>query len=220
MSPRSHLFIRSRTMSLIVVINPKGGAGKSTLSTNIAGYFAAQGHAVRLGDADPQQSSSLWLSLRPASANPITHWPVEPDALTKPPKGPGHVVLDTPAGLSGRALKDVLKMADKVVVPLQASIFDMYATRGFLDTLAQSRHAERLDVGIVGMRVDERTLAADQFNAFVASLDLPLAGTLRDTQNYVHLAVNGLSLFDVAPSRMERDLTQWAPICEWLLPTV
>lgn len=206
-------------MSVIVVVNPKGGAGKSTLATNIAGFLAAQGQPVRLGDADPQQSSSLWLSLRPASANPITAWPVDPAALVKPPKGAGHVVLDTPAGLSGKALKDVLKMADKVVVPLQASIFDMYATRGFLDALAQSRHADRLDVGIVGMRVDERTLAAEQFNAFIASLDLPLAGTLRDTQNYVHLAVSGLSLFDVAPQRMERDLAQWAAICEWLAPT-
>jgi chromosome partitioning protein len=206
-------------MSVIVVVNPKGGAGKSTLATNIAGFLASRGQAVRLGDADPQQSSSLWLSLRPASATPITAWPVDPEALAKPPKGEGHVVLDTPAGLSGKALKEVLKMADKVVVPLQASIFDMYATRGFLDTLAQSRHAERLDVGIVGMRVDERTLAADQFHAFIASLDLPLAGTLRDTQNYVHLAVGGLSLFDVSASRMERDLVQWASICEWLAPT-
>jgi len=203
-------------MSLIVVINPKGGAGKSTLSTNIAGYLAAQGHTVRLGDADPQKSSSLWLSLRPAHARPIAEWKVDPDDLAKPPKEAGHVVLDTPAGLSGRALKDVLKMADKVVVPLQASIFDMYATRDFLDTLAKSRHADRLDVGIVGMRVDERTLAAEQFSNFVSSLDLPLVGTLRDTQNYVHLAVSGLSVFDVHTSRTERDLEQWQPICQWL----
>jgi len=206
-------------MSLIVVINPKGGAGKSTLSTNIAGFLASNGQVVRLGDADPQQSSSLWLSLRPATANPIAAWAVDPDALEKPPKSADHVVLDTPAGLSGKALKEVLKMADKVVVPLQASIFDMYATRSFLDALAKSRHAERLDVGIVGMRVDERTLAADQFHAFVQSLDLPLAGTLRDTQNYVHLAVSGLSVFDVAPTRVERDLAQWAPICEWISRT-
>jgi len=203
-------------MSLIVVINPKGGAGKSTLATNIAGFLASKGHPVRLGDADPQQSSSLWLSLRPTSAHTIAAWPVDPHELAKPPKGAGHVVLDTPAGLSGKALKEVLKMADKVVVPLQASIFDMYATRGFLDALAKSRHAERLDVGIVGMRLDERTIAADQFSTFVDSLDLPLAGTLRDTQNYVHLAVSGLSVFDVAPSRVERDLAQWAPICAWL----
>ena len=203
-------------MSVIVVVNPKGGAGKSTLATNIAGFLAAQGQPVRLGDADPQQSSSLWLSLRPASANPITAWSVDPTALVKPHKGAGHVVLDTPAGLSGKALKDVLKMADKVVVPLQASIFDIYATRSFLDELAASRHAENVQVGVVAMRVDERTLSADQLSAFVQSLNLPKVGTLRDTQNYVHLAANGLTVFDVQTSRMEQDREQWKSIGKWL----
>ena len=203
-------------MTRIVVANPKGGVGKSTLSTHIAGYFASQGHKVLLGDADVQQSSRLWLSLRPHSANPIGHWEVDPSDIGKLPKDVSHVVLDTPAGLAGKQLKEALKWADKVVVPLQASIFDIYATRSFLDELAQSRHADRLDVGIVAMRVDERTLAADQLSAFVGSLDLPTVGTLRDTQNYVQLAANGLTIFDVATARMERDLAQWQPICHWL----
>ncbi|MEI7514950.1 MAG: ParA family protein [Betaproteobacteria bacterium] len=203
-------------MTRIVVANPKGGVGKSTLSTHIAGYFASQGHKVLLGDADVQQSSQLWLTLRPHSASPIGHWEVDPSDISKPPKDASHVVLDTPAGLSGKQLKEALKWADKVIVPLQASIFDIYATRSFLDELAQSRHAQRLDVGIVAMRVDERTLAADQLSAFVGSLDLPTVGTLRDTQNYVQLAANGLTIFEVATARMERDLAQWQPICHWL----
>jgi len=203
-------------MTRIVVANPKGGVGKSTLSTHIAGYFASRGHKVLLGDADVQQSSQLWLSLRPHSANPIGHWDLDPSDIGKPPKEASHVVLDTPAGLAGKQLKEALKWADKVVVPLQASIFDIYATRNFLDELAQSRHADRLDVGIVAMRVDERTLAADQLSAFVGSLELPTVGTLRDTQNYVQLAANGLTIFDVATARMERDLAQWQPICHWL----
>jgi chromosome partitioning protein len=203
-------------MTRIVVANPKGGVGKSTLSTHIAGYFASKGHKVLLGDADVQQSSQLWLSLRPHSANPIGFWDLDPSDICKPPKEASHVVLDTPAGLAGKQLKEALKWADKVVVPLQASIFDIYATRDFLDELAQSRHADRLDVGIVAMRVDERTLAADQLRAFVGSLELPTVGTLRDTQNYVQLAANGLTIFDVATARMERDLAQWQPICHWL----
>jgi chromosome partitioning protein len=141
---------------------------------------------------------------------------VDPSDIGKLPKDVSHVVLDTPAGLAGKQLKEALKWADKVVVPLQASIFDIYATRSFLDELAQSRHADRLDVGIVAMRVDERTLAADQLSAFVGALDLPTVGTLRDTQNYVQLAANGLTIFDVATARMERDLAQWQPICHWL----
>jgi chromosome partitioning protein len=101
-------------------------------------------------------------------------------------------------------------------VPLQPSIFDIYATRAFLDELAESRHADKLEVGIVGMRVDARTIAADKLHEFVDSLGLPVLGYLRDTQNYIHLAARGLTLFDVAPSRVEKDLLQWQGIREWL----
>ena len=125
-------------------------------------------------------------------------------------------MLDTPAGLHGWRFKDVLKMADKVLVPLQPSLFDIYATRAFLDELAQSRHAAQVDIGIVGMRVDSRTIAADKLQEFVNGLGLPVLGHLRDTQNYIHLAARGLTLFDVAPGRVEKDLAQWQGICQWL----
>jgi chromosome partitioning protein len=203
-------------MPVVVVANPKGGVGKSTLSTQIAGYFASQGHAVMLGDADRQQSSRLWLTLRPPAARPIASWEVGDDQIAKPPKGTTHVVLDTPAGLHGKRLKEVLKLADKVVVPLQPSVFDIFATRAFLDELADSAHAAKTQIGIVGMRVDERTRAADQLHTFVDSLGLPVLGFVRDTQNYIQLAARGLTVFDVAPGRVERDLVQWQPICRWL----
>jgi chromosome partitioning protein len=203
-------------MPIVVVANPKGGVGKSTLSTNVAGYFASQGHPVMLGDVDRQQSSALWLKLRPPAARPIQSWAVSHDLIARPPKDTTHVVLDTPAGLHGWRFKDVLKIADKVLVPLQPSIFDIYATRAFLDELAETRRADKLQVGIVGMRVDPRTIAADKLNEFVASLGLPVLGTLRDTQNYIHLAARGLTLFDVAPGRVEKDLQQWQAICRWL----
>ncbi len=203
-------------MPVVVVANPKGGVGKSTLSTQIAGYFAAQGHAVMLGDADRQQSSKLWLDLRPASAKPIRSWEFDADQIAKPPKGTTHVVLDTPAGLHGRRLKEILKLSDMVLVPLQPSIFDIFATRAFLDELAQNAHASKTRIALVGMRVDARTLAADQLDAFVKSLGLPMVGYVRDTQNYIHLAAQGLTVFDVAPARVERDLELWQPICAWL----
>ena len=203
-------------MPVVVVANPKGGVGKSTLSTQIAGYFASQGHAVMLGDADRQQSSRLWLTLRPTAARSISSWDVGDDQIAKPPKGTTHVVLDTPAGLHGKRLKEVLKLADKVVVPLQPSVFDIFATRAFLDELADSAHAAKTQIGIVGMRVDERTRAADQLHTFVDSLGLPVLGFVRDTQNYIQLSARGLTVFDVAPGRVERDLAQWEPICRWL----
>ncbi len=203
-------------MPVVVVANPKGGVGKSTLSTNVAGYLASRGHAVMLGDADRQQSSRLWLGLRPAAARTISTWDISADLIAKPPKGTTHVVLDTPAGLHGWRFNDVMKMADKIIVPLQPSVFDIFATRAFLDELAANKHASKTQVALVGMRVDARTIAADKLHGFIDSLGLPVLSYLRDTQNYVHLAARGLTLFDVAPGRVEKDLEQWQPICQWL----
>jgi chromosome partitioning protein len=202
-------------MPVIVIANPKGGVGKTTLSTNIAGYYASRGHAVMLGDADRQQSSKLWLGLRPPMAKPIQTWDVT-HGVAKPPKGVTHVVLDTPGGLHGGHFKDVMKVADKIIVPLQPSVFDIFATRAFLDELAKSSQASKVQVGIVGMRVDARTISADKLQEFVGSLGLPVLGFLRDTQNYVHLAARGLTLWDVAPSRVEKDVEQWKALCAFL----
>lgn len=203
-------------MPVVVVANPKGGVGKTTVATNIAGYFAGQGHQVMLGDADRQQSSRLWLRLRPADARPIASWDVGEGQIAKPPRGTTHVVLDTPAGMHGKWMEDTLRSADKVVVPLSPSIFDMYATRAFLDELAQHRKAGRMQVGIVGTRVDGRTIAAEKLQEFVDSLGLPVLGFLRPTQNYVHLAARGLTLSDLSPAKVERDLAQWQGIHRWL----
>lgn len=203
-------------MPVVVVANPKGGVGKSTLATNIAGYFASQGHAVILGDTDRQQSARLWLGLRPASTRPIGTWDISPELIAKPPKGTTHVVIDTPAGLHGKRLGEVFKRADKVIVPLQPSVFDIFATRDFLDQLAEQRRADGVQVGLVGMRVDARTHAAEQLHQFVDSLGFPVLGYLRPTQNYIHLAAQGLTLFDLVPDRVARDLAQWQGICAWL----
>lgn len=204
-------------MPVVLVANPKGGVGKSTLATQVAGYFASRGHAVMLGDVDRQQSSRLWLGLRPPQARPIATWEASGDSsVVRPPRGTTHAVLDTPAGLHGSRFKEVLALADKVLVPLQPSIFDIYATRDFLDKLLGQRNAAKTQIGVVGMRVDARTLAADRLHEFIAGLGVPVIGELRDTQIYVQLAARGLTLFDIAPGRVQRDLEQWQPLCNWL----
>jgi chromosome partitioning protein len=205
-------------MPVIVIANPKGGAGKSTLSTNVAGFFASQGRAVMLGDADVQQSSRLWLSLRPDTVTRITTWELQADLVltAKPPKGTTHVVIDTPGGLDGWRFKEVLGRADKIMVPIMPSIFDMYAAQNFLTKLREITRNSRTKVGVVGMRVDERTLAASKLREFMETLELPIVGYLRDTQHYLHLAAHGLSMFDITPAKVEKDLLQWRPICQWL----
>ncbi len=203
-------------MPVIVVANPKGGVGKSTLSSNIAGYFARQGHTVMLGDVDRQQSSRLWLQWRAATLPTILSWDITEDHIARPPKGTTHIVLDTPAGLHGKGLDAVMKLADKVVVPLQASVFDIHATQGFLAELAQHKQAGKAQLGVVANRVKDHTKATEHLIEFLKTLEIPLLGQLRDTQNYAHLAAHGLSLWDVPATKVEKDLGQWAPILAWL----
>lgn len=205
-------------MKVVVVANPKGGAGKSTLATNIAGYFASRGHHVMLGDADTQQSSRFWLQQRPSRLPPIVTWEIEAGKVptAKPPKGTTHVVIDTPAGLGGSALKELVQRADNVIVPLMPSVFDMQATHAFLMELTQLTRKLPARVGVVGNRVDARTLASGRLKEFAQALDVPVLGYLRDTQYYVHMAAHGLSMFDITPTQIEKDLEQWEPICHWL----
>ena len=201
-------------MPVIVIANPKGGVGKSTFATNLAGYFAAQGHQVMLGDVDVQQSSRSWLALRPAALPAIQAWEIEDGHVAKPPKGTTHIVLDTPAGFHGKRFDKVMQIADKVIVPLQPSIFDILATQDFLQKLKQTKG--KFDIGVLGMRVNGRTRAADQLTQYVDGLGIPVLGFLRDTQNYVQLAANGATLWDIAPSRVEKDLEQWQDLLKWV----
>jgi len=127
-------------------------------------------------------------------------------------------VLDTPAGLHGKKLTQVLKQVKRVIVPLQASIFDILATRDFLDRLAEEKEIRQHDafVAIVAMRVDPRTRAAAQLERFLADTGLPVIAHLRDTQTYVQTAAHGMSIFDLSPSRGEQDWEQWWPLLAWV----
>ena len=203
-------------MPVIVVANPKGGVGKSTVATNLAGALARAGHAVMLGDVDRQQSARQWLALRPAALPTIRGWDLARDEVVRPPKGTTHVVLDTPAGLHGKKLDDVMKIADRVIVPLQPSLFDIQASHAFVQTLLAHKRSGHVRLGVVGMRVREGTIATDQLRHFLDQLGVPVPTLLRDTQLYVQLAARGATLWDIAPSRAERDLGQWQPILDWL----
>lgn len=205
-------------MKAFLVANPKGGSGKSTLATNLAGYFASRGKEVMLGDIDRQQSSREWLATRPFALPTIDTWEVGPDDIARPPKGTSHVVLDTPAGLRGKMLDRVLKLSSRVIVPVQPSMFDMRATRQFLEALLSEKAVRKgkADVAVIGMRVDARTRAAAELERFFATFELPVLAYLRDTQVYVQAAGAGLTIFDLPPSRAERDLQQWQAIIDWV----
>ena len=205
-------------MKTILVANPKGGAGKSTLATNLAGYFARSGHRVMLGDIDRQQSSRDWLMLRSKLLAPIATWEIpDRDRPARPPEGTSHAVLDSPAGLHGKQLERVLKVVHRVIVPVQPSLFDILATKSFLEKLLEEKAVRKQHafVAVVGMRVDARTRAAGELERFLAQYELPVLAYLRDTQRYVQAAAHGMTLFDLTPSRVAQDLEQWQPIISW-----
>jgi len=199
-------------MKTILIANPKGGAGKTTLTTNLAGYLAARGETVFLWDLDRQKSALHWLSTRPADLPPIQRL----DSGRQ--KGEGVLVLDSPAGLHGDKLNDLIKRVEQVIVPIVPSSFDLAATRVFLDELLDEKAVRKgkTFVAIVGMRVDARTRAAEKLDAFLAPIDLPVLTHLRDTQNYVTAAFEGKSIFDLAPSLVAQDVAQWQPITDWI----
>ena len=205
-------------MPVIAVVNPKGGVGKTTVATNLAGYFATQKNATMLGDFDRQQSARQWLSLRPQGTAPIQSWDTGSKSV-KPPVGVTHVVLDTPAQISKQQLQDVVRVTDKIIVPIQPSMFDIMATRDFLVELrAAFKNGKRFEdtVAVVGVRVDPRTRAADELSRFMATLGLPVAGYLRDTQNYVQLAAHGLTVFDLNTDKVKNDQATWENLVAWV----
>ena len=205
-------------MQTIVIADPKGGSGKTTLATNVAGWLAEKRQRVVLVDADPQRSASQWLHRRPPLFPAIVGQ--EGDAKKKDLKDlhPQWLVVDTAAGANGESLRDAVRRADVMLVPLSASTFDMVATQRFLGTLAEYKAVKQgdLSLGIGAMRVDSRTRAAAELDDFLKEFEFPLVAHLRDTQMYVHCARDGLSVFDLSRSRAEQDREQWRPLTRWV----
>jgi chromosome partitioning protein len=206
------------SVQTILVANPKGGSGKTTLATNIAGWLAGKRQRVALADTDPQRSAGTWLSRRPPLFPAIIGF--DADVRRKDLKAIDlqWLVVDSPAGATGDGLRDAMRQADLMLVPLSASTFDMAATGAFLRTVAETKAVRQagLPVGLVAMRIDARTRAAAELDAFVADLGFPLVAHLRDTQVYVHCARDGLSVFDLPRSRGEHDWEQWKPLTRWI----
>ncbi|UCV27628.1 ParA family protein [Ferribacterium limneticum] len=203
-------------MRAVLVANPKGGAGKTTLATNLSGYFANQGKKTTLCDLDRQQSSLRWMAFRDPVLPPITGYFAGNQISLNLPREADWVVVDAPAGLQGYKLSDYLKVVDKVLVPLVPSVFDMAATEDFLNSIRNEVRGVRMKVGIVAMRVDPRTRAASMLEEFLKHFDIPIVAYLRNTQNYVNVAAAGSTVFDSPRAKHRRDMGQWSSLIEWV----
>ncbi|MBK6337804.1 MAG: ParA family protein [Betaproteobacteria bacterium] len=204
-------------MQTILVANPKGGSGKTTLATNVAGWLAGKRQRVALTDIDPQQSSAQWLARRPRLFPAIGT--VGRDGESELRRlDPLWQVVDSAAGMHGDDLKQALKGADVLLVPVSASAFDIAATQRFLAIVAETKAVKkgRLAIGLVAMRVDARTHSAAELDVFLGGCAFPRVAQLRDAQIYVHCARDGASVFDLPRSRAEHDWEQWRPLTRWL----
>jgi chromosome partitioning protein len=205
-------------MKNILIANSKGGCGKTTLATNLAGYFASQGLRVALDDLDRQRSSSHWLQRRPVVLPTIHSY----NGYSKQhlPK-PEWIITDSPAGFRDDKLSDAIKQADCIIVPIQPSSFDIVATSDFLDVLAREKsiRKHKTFVALVGMRVNVRANATAALTSFMQDTGLPILTNLRNSQVYATGAELGVSIFDLRPSFVAQDVDQWAPLLDWIKET-
>jgi chromosome partitioning protein len=205
-------------MQTLVVANPKGGSGKTTLATNVAGWLAGRKQRVVLADFDPLRAATDWLARRPELFPAIGGW--SPDGAKRELKGepPQWLVIDTPAELHGESLRDAMRRADILLIPVSPSAFDMGATQHFLDQIGEYKAVKKGDIaiGLIAMRVDSRTNSAGELEEFLKGFDYPLVAHLRQTQVYVYCARDGLSVFDMPRSRAEQDWEQWRPLTRWI----
>ena len=205
-------------MRTILVLNAKGGCGKSTISTNLASYFASSmGKKVVLADYDPQESSLAWLEARDEK------WPhIEGIAAYKDPlrvsKDTDYLIIDAPARVHGKELTQLMRKAETVLFPLLPSPIDMRAATKYLEEVMKNGRVSRKEVkiGIVANRVRENTLVFSALYDFIKAMRLPYVATLRDTQNYIHAEERGIGIFEMAPSQVYQDLEDWVPLTKWL----
>ncbi|PAS94981.1 MAG: hypothetical protein CGU28_13250 [Candidatus Dactylopiibacterium carminicum] len=203
---------------MIAVVNGKGGCGKSTLATHVASHLASLGEEVMLGDVDRQQSSRLWLALRPPTRPRIHGWSVDEKNFARPPAGMRHVVLDTPGGFHGFGLMKISSNAHGIIIPVTAGLFDKAAARESIQELrSMPRIASgRCRLACIGMRIDARTSQAESLRAWASEMGLPCLGAIRSAVAYNRCLESGLSLFDLPSERFEAQLGDWHQLVDWL----
>ena len=205
-------------MRHIMVMNAKGGCGKSTLATNIAACFANEGYSVALADYDPQRSSLDWLERRPDNRPAIAPIVGYEDGLKHAPRGADFVVIDAPARSHGTELTQLVRHAETIVVPVLPSTIDIQATKNFLKELKSVGKVERGEAkfGVVANRFREYTLIWEELDDYLATVRAPYVAALREAQNYVRAYTRGLGIHELPEYLAWPDREQWEPLVKWL----
>jgi chromosome partitioning protein len=214
-------------MQRIVVLNPKGGSGKTTLAINLAAYFAGRGDNTLLIDRDPQGSATRWLRKRKAPQPVITGIATfEHDARTtrswqmRVPDGTQKIVVDSPAAVEARLLPELTRDANKVIVPVLPSDIDIHAASRCIADLLLVAKIKRVEnrIGVIANRVRKNTLMFQSLMRFLEKLEIPVIATIRDSQNYVRAAEQGVGIHEMKSYLVKEDMTQWETLLAWLEP--
>lgn len=208
----------------ILVINSKGGAGKTTVATNLAAWLARRGEPTVLLDADPQGSSHYWVKHRDEKLPPVHGVKIDNNSRTtrsfqwRAPKSTRWLITDAPPGMTGPALDDLIQDHDLIVIPVLASDIDIRASARFVGELllTQNMRRKRRPIAVVANRVKQHTKAWERLQKFLLSLNIPYPATLRDTQNYVHAYAEGKGITDYPQQSHERDRDDWSTLLRWL----
>ena len=212
-------------MQKIVLLNPKGGSGKTTIAVNLVSYFAVCGLKPTLLDLDAQGSSTRWLSKR-AKGQPEVHGiaayernsRVTRSFATRVPLDTERLIVDTAAALESQLLPDITRNATAVLVPVLPSDIDIHAAAKCISNLllvAKIRREEQR-IAVIANRVKKNTLVYKALMKFLETLNIPVVATLRDSQNYIRVAESGEGLFEMKPNQVREDMEQWLPLIGWL----
>ncbi len=204
-------------MRSILVVNPKGGCGKTTLATNLAGFYANKGLPVALVDMDQQRSSHHWVGSRDESLPKIHSYlgdtyPGDSEFRAK------RVVYDCPAQIHIGRTTDLVNKADVIIMPINPSIIDQRAALEFImdvRAMMRAKVCQRLQIGLVANRAGDGFRSYEELQRFSKMMNAPIVGSLRNTQNYVTAASAGKSLFDMPKAQVVKDLEQWRGVCYW-----
>ena len=205
-------------MRHILILNAKGGCGKSTIATNLASYYAwEEEKKVVLADYDPQGSSMSWLEARGEEWPEISGIAAWKDPL-RSPAGTDVVIMDAPARVHGTELTQLVRKAETILFPVLPSPIDMRAATAYMQELKATGRIQRGEakIGVVANRVRESTVIFSELYEFLKKLDVPYIATLRDTQNYIRAEERGVGIYEMAPSQVWQDVEAWEPLVKWL----
>jgi chromosome partitioning protein len=209
----------------ILVINAKGGSGKTTLATNLAAAYALHGVSTALVDHDPQASATQWLAARDEQRPEILGVEAHRSGagvtrafLMRDAHRARRIVIDTPAALATGQLGQWVAEADRVVVPVLPSGIDIKAASRFIGALLldPTMRARRVPLAVIANRVRRNTLVFEKLRRFLESLRIPFVTTLRDTQNFVRTTEVGDSIFDTSMPQVTTDREALLALMRWL----